>query len=134
MSNGDAVEQLISDIRALRLRLGENSSDENRADICAYILSNRPIIDECIEFASILGSESRGNLAMSNRELDDSTIPDGFWSGIVADILQYISQYYLHGARNISEDNLHMIIRALAYGKYCDTPLGECRLLLSPIT
>ncbi len=117
MSNQFAAITLISDLTTVRHYCHRTGIDKIPDVAKDYLVVNYNLIQSF--FASVTSNTTdieREELYENHRELDSSAISSSFYQMVG----RMVDQAKRHGRRIvILEDDVHMILRALEYAKYC---------------
>jgi hypothetical protein len=128
------IDRLLSDIEVLRgtIRIGKLSTDRISPESEQYLAANSPVI---MSFLNVVYKEhtreERFQLKLANIRLDESAIPDGFF-GIASMAVEALDNMK-KGWGEVTNDNLHMLHRALLYASHFNTDHVRGQLAFSPV-
>lgn len=131
------VSRILADLYELRDRLRESPSDELRDRLvrggAGYLVMNEALIRQVLDAWSATPDDDLKALAGEYRELDVSASTPKFLP--VADSsLRFARDSLMHPEMvGITDDEVHMLARALEYGKYLTDTSGQ-EVRWSPIT
>jgi hypothetical protein len=131
------VSRILADLYELRGRLRESPSDEMRDRLvrggAGYLVMNEALIRQALDAWSATPEDDLKALAREYRELDISASTPKF-RAIADSSLRFARDSLMHPETvEMTDDEVHMLARALEYGKYLTDTSGQ-EVRWSPIT
>ncbi|MDH4263607.1 MAG: hypothetical protein OEV78_11240 [Spirochaetia bacterium] len=125
------IEELLNDLNRILSWCSNNNKNPSKSAV-EYIAANEQIIKFFIGVFSKMNSEDRGALHKLHQELDENMIL-GDGSFAIDAVNQAIEQARGNPLAELEDDDMNMLIRPLAYARYCECDSSKYKLNLSPV-